>query len=75
MSFVSDFARDSYFKILTMAKQEYIAQDPMEEYNKYRDLRNNCMEEYNKTGDTHTLLRAKFYNEIMNEIWEQRILK
>lgn len=55
--------------------EKYKAEDPLTEYNKYRDLRNACLTTYQQTGDSIVLLRAKNYQKIMDEIWEKRILK
>lgn len=58
-----------------MAQEGYIAQDPIEELNKYKDLRNQCIKEYEQTKDMMILLRIKLYQEIIDEIYEKRILK
>lgn len=54
---------------------KYKAEDPIEELHKYKDLRNQCIEEYQQTKNMRTLLRIKLYQEIIDEIYEKRILK
>lgn len=54
---------------------KYKAEDPIEELYKYKDLRNQCIEEYQQTKNMRTLLRIKLYQEIIDEIYEKRILK
>lgn len=61
--------------IKQMTQKGYIAEDPIEELHKYKDLRNQCIEEYQQTKNMMTLLRIKLYQEIIDEIYEKRILK